>query len=292
MAAWLALLNPVVLIHVISGVHNDALMAGLLLAALLVTSVGERGYLAALAVGVLVGLAVGVKATALLALPFLALLTTRDHGWWPVIRTGLITGLVTVGTYGVLWTLTGYGLGWIGALRDATPRVVEATSLSTGVGLVVAHTLKVSGYPDLARQAVGAVRGLGLLVVAAIVVVLWLRARRRGETGHVVVATGLAWVASVLLAPIVFPWYALTAIALLGYGLTDDRIRYRVALLVAPTILLILPNGNGLGAIFRRPGSVLDTLLVLAAAVFLSLRYVRRRWAAAREHSPQPASHR
>jgi hypothetical protein len=85
----------------------------------------------------------------------------------------------------------------------------------------------------------------------------------------------------VLLAPIAFPWYLLSAVAVLAYGVVDDRIRYRVGLLLAPTALLILPNGNGLGAIYRRPIAVFDVLLVLALAV-LGVWKLRRRRAAAR----------
>src|SRR5439155_22589138 len=69
-AAWLGLINPLVLVHALSGAHNDALLAGLVVSLLAVTVAGERTAPRALAVGGLLGLAVAVKATMLLALPF------------------------------------------------------------------------------------------------------------------------------------------------------------------------------------------------------------------------------
>ena len=71
-AVWLVLACPLVLIHLVSGAHNDALMIGLIVAGLaLVVSRPRRGgwWLA----GAVLGLAVGVKATAVVVLPFAVL---------------------------------------------------------------------------------------------------------------------------------------------------------------------------------------------------------------------------
>ena len=78
--------------------------------------------------------------------------------------------------------------------------------------------------------------------------------------------------ATVVLAPVAFPWYALVAQAVLAYGITDDRLRYRLGLVVAPAMLLILPSGQGIAGIYRSPGYLLDGLLVLGAAAWLAWR--------------------
>src|SRR5205814_4862608 len=105
---WLALVNPLVLVHGLSGAHNDALMAGLLVLALAVALVPGPPLPLAVGVGAVAGLAVGVKATALVALPFLVLVVARDRGWWPVLRTGAAALGGLVASYGALWALTGY----------------------------------------------------------------------------------------------------------------------------------------------------------------------------------------
>jgi hypothetical protein len=276
-AAWLALLSPLVLVHALSGAHNDALLAGLVVAAFAV-AVGSplRPPVRALAVGALFGLAVAVKASALVAVPFAVLLVAAERRWWPVIRAGAVTGLGLAGAYGVLWALTGYGLGWVPALSNTTRLIIEATSIPTGLGSGAAHVLRALGQPALAAHAVSGVRALGLVVLAAVLVGLWLWARRRTDPGPVVLAAGLALLASVVLAPVAFPWYALAGLAVLAYGGVEDPWRYRLALLVAPVGFLILPNGNGLTAVFKGPAAALDALLVAIVAVLL-VRQLRRR---------------
>ena len=284
-AAWLALLSPLVLVHALSGAHSDALMAGLVVAAFAVAvgSMPAAPPARALAVGALFGLAVAVKATALVAVPFVVLLLAADRRWWSIIRTGALTGLGLAGMYGVLWALTGYGLGWISALSNATPLIIEATSIPTGLGSGAAHLLRILGQPALASHTVSAARALGLVVLAAILLGLWLWARRRTDRGSVVLAAGVALLASVVLAPVAFPWYALTGLAVLGYGGVEDRWRYRVALLVAPVGLVILPNGNGLAALYKKPAALFDGVLVAVVLVLVARHLLlRRRLAAVR----------
>ena len=290
-AAWFVLLSPLVLIHAVSGAHNDALMAGLMMAALAVAMPGalpgERYPQRALGSGALIGLALAVKATSLVLLPFAVLLLVRDRRWWPILRTGLLATVGGAVSYGALWALTGYGFGWVNALRNSTPLIVESTSIPTGIGLVAAHGLKLAGRPDVGAGVIALVRTVGLALLAAAVTGLWLWAWRRPEPRRVMLATALAVTAEILLGPVVFPWYAVSALAVLGYGLVDDRIRYRLGFLVAPAALLILPSGNGLAAIYRRQGGVLDLLLVLAALGY-GLWYLRRRRSARRSAAPEP----
>jgi len=66
----------------------------------------------------------------------------------------------------------------------------------------------------------------------------------------------------------------------LAYGLTDDRLRYRLGLAVAPVMLLILPNGHGLATLFKPPGYVIDVLLTVAGIW----------WLVQRRRSPVPQS--
>jgi alpha-1,6-mannosyltransferase len=75
-AAWLVLACPLVAIHLVSGAHNDAVMVGLLVAGLAVAARPRTVWTLA-AAGALLGLAVGVKATALVALPFAVLAAAR-----------------------------------------------------------------------------------------------------------------------------------------------------------------------------------------------------------------------
>ena len=88
------MLNPIVLMHFVSGAHNDALMVGLVVAGLALAA-QQRCIWGAVAVS----LAVAVKPIALIALPFVGLLWAgRDGGWVDRIRSWAFAGLALVCT--------------------------------------------------------------------------------------------------------------------------------------------------------------------------------------------------
>src|SRR5262249_20858363 len=157
-------------------------------------------------------------------------------------------------------------------------RIVEWTSIPTGLGMSAGRVLKVLGYRDLAPHAVSAFRAAGLLILVGSLVGLWLWARHRLAPPGVVLAAAIGLAASVLLSPIACPWYALTALAVLGYGLVNDGARYWVGVAIAPTTLLILPSGNGFAGLYKEPGGIIDGTLALVALYF-GVRYlwIRRR---------------
>jgi alpha-1,6-mannosyltransferase len=267
-AAWLGLLSPLVLVHGLSGTHNDTLLAGVVMVALL-AAVAPPVWLPPparpLLVGGLLGLAVAVKATALIAVPFVALLLAADRRWWSLIRTAAVTAGGTAAGYGLVWALTGYGLGWLPAYTTATRSVMEWTSIPTGLGMGTGKALGKLGHPGHYFQMVGLFRAAGLVALAAILAGIWFWARRAARPGQIVVATGAALLVTVPMLPVGYPWYALTAEAVLAYSIVDDRVRYRLGLLAAAAMLLILPDGQGIAGKIREPGYVLDGLIVLGA---------------------------
>jgi hypothetical protein len=135
--------------------------------------------------------------------------------------------------------------------------------------------VRFAGYPQHTHQAVGGARALGLVVLGAVLLGLWLRARRMDTAREVVAVTGLALAVSVVLAPVTFPWYAIAPLAVLGYGLARDRVRWWVGAATVPLALLILPSGSGLASRYKTPGGILDVLLVVAAVV-AGLAWARR----------------
>lgn len=117
-ATWLAVANPLVVLHGVGGGHNDTLMVGLLAVGLLVAvSAGPR-WRALLLAGLLVGAAAAVKLPALVAAPFLPLLWARYRPGAPAWET----------------------VPWREAVRRRGPEVVTGLAL-TAVGVVVAVAL-------------------------------------------------------------------------------------------------------------------------------------------------------
>lgn len=282
-AGWLALASPLVLVHAVSGAHNDALLAGLVLAALAVAARPApgpgRGW--ALAAGGLLGLAVAVKVTALVAAPFVVLLVARDRRWGPVARAAALTGTGLLAGFAAVALPSGYWLGFLPAL-SGTSRLIQWTSLPTGVGMTLGYLARAAGRPGIAGTALDVARVAGLVVLAGLLVGVWWWARRRADRPRsTVLAAGLALAATTVLAPVAFPWYALTFIAVLGYGVHSGRTRYRLGLVAAALTLLTLPGGTGIAALTKLPGALLDTVLA-AGLSWAAARWAAGRWAAAR----------
>ncbi|MEV4755467.1 polyprenol phosphomannose-dependent alpha 1,6 mannosyltransferase MptB [Micromonospora sp. NPDC049559] len=248
--------------------------------------------------GAALGLATAVKVTAVVAAPFVVLLAAgtaagpaRDGSWTRLPRAvlardaGALRRAVPVLAGAVLAfaatsVAAGLDLGWVGALRD-TGRLVQWTSLPTGLGMAVGYLLRLVGHPEGVGPAIAAARLLGLVALAGIGVLLVVRAWRAGSAGAaarrtVVLSCGTAFAAFALLSPVFYPWYGLTAVAVLAGGLADPRWRWRLAAIVLVLSFLVLPNGLGLAVLTKLPGALLDVGIV-AALLVAARRAVRRR---------------
>ncbi|WP_426506990.1 polyprenol phosphomannose-dependent alpha 1,6 mannosyltransferase MptB [Dactylosporangium sp. McL0621] len=253
--------SPLVLVHVISGAHNDILVAGFVLAGF-VFATRDRAGLS----GIAFGLAAAVKVTALVALPFAVLLL-------PVLRRRTISVAATVATYALLAAVTGHGLGFLRAL-GATAGLVQWLSIPSGVGMAAGYVLRVAGRPDAFGTVVAAARAIGFAVLAALLLWLWLRAlRRRTDIDAVLTAAGLAMLATAVLGPVFYAWYALAGIAVLAGTELTGRLRTGVHVAVVALPFLTLPDSLGLATKTKVPGAFLDVALVTAVVV----RLVRRR---------------
>jgi hypothetical protein len=276
-ALWLAVLNPLVLLHAVAGAHNDALMTALLVLGLLLAAKAgtpddgsgtERpAALALLALAlVAVTLAALVKAPAGLALAYLApqVVTWLGGRWrWPlgiagtVAVSGVTVALITEGT--------GIGLGWVDAL--GTPTVVHnGLSISTDMGHLVAWLSHLAGLPLATADVVTASRLLGAILAVAACTAAWVNREKLGISAAVGVGLG----AVVLLGPVVHPWYLLWAIVPLAAGTRDPfLIRPAVALSVALSVLL-LPHGASLtvtGVVEGLAGMVIGVVILTCLPV-------------------------
>jgi alpha-1,6-mannosyltransferase len=275
----LAAISPLIMVHVVSGAHNDELLAALVLAALAVAATGpERLGMRTALTGIGIGLAAGIKVTALVAAPFAVLLLTRGRARATALA-GAATLAVIALTYLVLAELTGHGLGFLHAL-SSTSDLVQWLSLPTGVGMAIGYALRVAGLDsDTFGAAVAVTRAIGLAVLAVLLILLWWRALRRARsstvsgTADVVTAAGLALLATAALGPVFYAWYAIGGLAVLATTPLAGRLRTGVTAAAGGLIFLTLPDSLGLATKTKVPGALFDVALLVTLAV----RWARRR---------------
>jgi alpha-1,6-mannosyltransferase len=238
-ALWLGVLNPLLLLHVVGGLHNDGLMVGLLLAGTALAV--RRGRW--VAGSVLVALAMLVKSPAALALLFIGVVVGRETTG-PLIRRvakgvagpGAVAAAVAVGA-----TLcAGTGFGWL-RTQSVAGTIHTALSLTSDVGVALGETMYfLSGAdPDPVKRAVQA---MGLTLALALIAYLAsCTARRLLDPLH---ALGLALLALVALSPMVQPWYVLWAVPLLAATAWNGRTGRALTILSAGLVYVTAPDGR------------------------------------------------
>ncbi|MGW4160677.1 polyprenol phosphomannose-dependent alpha 1,6 mannosyltransferase MptB [Streptomyces sp. NPDC004788] len=246
-ALWLAALNPLLLIHVVGGVHNDGLMIALVLCGVLLAVRGR--WVSGSAV---LGLAMMVKSPAAVALLFVGVLVARRRGVLAgLVLPGAVAGAVAAGAT----VLAGTGFGWL-RTQSVAATIHTALSVTSDVGLGLG--LLVGDDPEPVK---GAVQKLGLLVAVAIIGVL----ARRAWKGRldVVLGLGVSLLVLVALSPMVQPWYALWGTCAVAAVAWDARLGRFLAVLCGALTYETAPSGHTPGYGFVLTGVALAVGLAL-----------------------------
>ena len=265
--------NPIVILHLIGGAHNDALMFGLVALGLAAFQRGRRGL----------GLALLIAATAV-KLPAAIALVYVGWCWRPVVsswkqRVVSTVGVVAAAVVAIVigCVLVGLGPGWITALKS-TGKVNDTYSPTTKIGFSIAELLDLVGlHVDGAALAAG-VRALGLLATGVLVLVMLTRSPRVG----VVKATGVVLVGYVILGPVIWPWYFAAGFGLLAAcGLGRYRPSYLVVCIAAswavwPTSVVSIGTFGGGYQHLRGLGVVLAVIALAVGAQWWAGRHERR----------------
>ncbi|UNB55187.1 alpha-(1-_6)-mannopyranosyltransferase A [Mycolicibacterium sp. YH-1] len=213
-ALWICVLNPLVIIHLMGGVHNEMLMVGLMMAAIALTLRNHPGW------GVsLIAIAVAVKATAGIALPFMVwmwvhrLRAKRDLGPIRAFATATAaSAAIFVVVFAVVSWLAGVGLGWLTALAGSV-KIINWLTLPTAaanlVNAVGGLFLPVNFYAVLEVTRI-----IGIAVIAIALPLLWWRFRH--DDREALTGIALAMLVVVLFVPAALPWYYTWPLAVLS----------------------------------------------------------------------------
>lgn len=261
LTAWFATINPLLVIDLVGGAHNDALMLGLMVLAVHLAYRG-RVWVAVICLGV----AASIKQPALLAAFPVAVIGSGWASWRPrdllafLPRALAVLGGSVVVFAAISWA-TGLGFGWLNAV--SVPGMIVTLAPFSLLGWGVQQALLALGEPGSAALAMPVAQSVSLVIAA--VCVGWL-AIRYGRTRPL---TFLAWayLAFAVFGPALHTWYLLWGALFLPLARPTARV-LRVGAAVT-SVLLVYGAGN---LAWRNDAVALALAAVAAALVWLVLR--------------------
>ncbi|MFD0927087.1 polyprenol phosphomannose-dependent alpha 1,6 mannosyltransferase MptB [Williamsia deligens] len=275
-ALWLAVLNPMLLIHLVGGPHVEMLLAGLLVTGVLLVLLRRH-----VAGTVVLALAVAVKITAGVAVPFVLWIWwahARERG--PISRrsvAGILAAIVgiTLAVFAVFTVVVGHGLGWLAGLGYAD-RIINWLTIPTAIAHLA--TLVAAPFAAVPLPGVLAVtRFVGAVVLAVTLVVVWWRSRPAPGGGgdgaddvrRAVVGVAVAMTAVLLLEPSTLPWYYSWALVVAGAAAIGRRGLAGVAAACVYLLLVFQPDDS---ILLYEPVSALLALVPAAVVAVALLR--------------------
>jgi alpha-1,6-mannosyltransferase len=240
-ALWVCALNPLVIIHLMGGVHNEMLMVGLMVAGIALTF--ERRHTAGIAV---VAAGMAVKATAGIALPFLVwvwMRHLRDRREYRPLRAFSVAAgasvLIVVAVFAVLSGVAGVGLGWLTALAGSV-KIINWLSIPTATANLV-HAIGGLFFSVNFYGVLQVTRAVGIAIIAVALPLLWWRFRHDDRQ----VLAGISWamLVVVLFAPAALPWYYSWPLAVVAPLVQSRRGAAAVAAFSTWIMVIFKPDG-------------------------------------------------
>lgn len=255
-AWWLGVLNPILVVHLVGGAHNDALMAGVVILAIWISLRRLRWISASLVLAPLVlGLAMGLKQQAGLAVIAVAALPVLDRlramasrvaPLWLLTWRTAVAAVVTIATFVVTSLATGLGFGWIAWLSEMgrARTLTLAIAISDAVGWL---------GPDVTTEA------FALVGLVAAGLLGWLLLTKPDDPMAVV-----AWgsVLVLFMSQALHPWYVGLSLALLALCRLRPRaaaavvwttmgylMAYTVQFVFVQPVLVAIPAGVAFGVL-------------------------------------------
>ncbi len=270
----LSAMNPLILITLIGGAHNDAIMAGFLVVGVAL-ALKKRPIWAL----IFCSCAAAIKAPAAIGLAFVAWTwlgpkaSIKDR-----LKPIAIAAGVAAATLGVWTWLAGFGFGWVqNLLTNGTVRSWAAPA--TAVGLALTNTLHAVGLRGVEVGSVLAVtRLIGLLTAAGFAIWLLWHAEERGW----VRSLALSLILFVELGPVVQPWYLAWGLVLLAASYKGREHFWLLALSITGPFIG-LPGGRALLAdlVHSNPLLIAVAVAVLGGVLIIPMgRWTQWSWPA------------
>ncbi len=308
-ALWLGAMNPLVILHLAGGIHNEALMLGMMLVGLELsfraiygpdrlrkpgTLVPTRAGWILIAGGAVLAASAMIKVTSMLALGFVGIALAMRWGatlpalrhapmreWWARSKASVYALALSGGFYVVILAVvmigislaTGLGFGWTGTL--STGAIVRSwMSIPTLLGVTTGRIGVGLGLGEHTQAILDVIRPLGQ-VIAGLFIIRWMLATLGGRL-HPLGALGVSMATVVLLFPFVQAWYLLWAVIPLAAWATGAWFRISTIAASAIIAIVVMPTSSNTSGIVLAQGVLAGVIMVAAlTALFFEERSPR-----------------
>ncbi|MEU7481677.1 polyprenol phosphomannose-dependent alpha 1,6 mannosyltransferase MptB [Lentzea sp. NPDC042327] len=275
-ALWLGALNPLVLFHIVIGVHNDGLALGMMLVGIEFALRGLeplRWWWITFGAATIVCAAM-VKIPAMAALGFVGVLVARKLGGsfkHLLVVAAVMAAIAGVGVVAICLG-TGFGFGWIETLNVAS--VVKSwMSPPTALGFMgggLGILLSLGNHTD-SMIALARLLSQGISIVIT-VVLLWRTFKGRLKAMN---ALGAALGAILVLGPVLQPWYVLWAVLPMATAVIGPRFRGFAMVTSAVIAVILPPTGSAFdGRAYTVPQAVAGAVITFAVCVLIARKRV------------------
>ena len=271
LALWLGVANPVMLLHLIGGMHNEAVMVGLVSLGLL-SCLRRRWCTPGIA---LIACAVSLKATAAVALPFVVWLMVQRRSSTPLGRAGMLVVCgawavaVNVAVIQLVTSASGTTWGWLAEITGNS-KVINplagptlAAELLTPLLQLIDDTFRYNTALSWTRAA------FSVLMLVGLAAVWWVFRPRRGEAyeRRAIAGTTAAYAVAFAANAVTLPWYYASALSLAG---TFRPPTWVVKMTVGASIVVALAfQGSGNHRLYDVWFLALATIAAVAAVEWL-----------------------
>ena len=284
-AIWLTALSPLTIELILGAGHNDLLMAGLMACgAAFAVSDGPlaRTLLPAAAA---MALATAVKSPAAIGVAFVVPLWLGRRSSRPGLRPALVATAQVIATAAVTFAavslITGFGLGWVHQV-GASAKTVNWLSIPTDAAILADVVTGHAHGASRLDHPMQTWRSAGLIVAAALIVMIWLLAmlialggdrhrlveRLKPTASTTISLLGLAMLTVIVLGPAVQLWYLIWALPFLT-AMTSHR-RTTITLVAMAIAMVYTVDPHGLS--FTMKPTVVPIIAVSALVGWLAFR--------------------
>ncbi len=217
MALWLGVANPVMVLHMVGGMHNESVMVGLVSVGLLACL--HRRFLVGVA---LIAVAVSLKATAAIALPFVVWMAT-DHYAGPAATlrrritaffvTGVVGAVETLAVVAVVTWASGSSWGWLSEITGNS-KVINPLALPTLLTDMTTPLVQVFDEDFDYNVALAVFRRISMVAMLVGLVVVWWFFRRGDR--RAIMGTTAAYQVAFVFNSVTLPWYYASVLSLVG----------------------------------------------------------------------------